>query len=79
MDPRLLLSKHTIDTETTAGMKSLTTLLGLQQRLNETRTFQSLDSEMKEELSVLFRELEHHSDIVLDSLYRIKKVPKNWM
>lgn len=79
MDPRLLLSKHTIDTETNAGLKSLTALQSVPQRLNESRVIQALEGEVKEELSVIFRELDHHTHIVLDSLYRIRKVPKNWM
>ena len=79
MDPRLLLSKQTIEAETNAGLKALTRLLSLPLRLKETRVSQSLEGESMEELNAIHRELEQNAEIVLDSLYRIKKVPKAWM
>lgn len=79
MDPRLLISKQTIEAETNAGLKALTHLLSLPLRLKETRVYQSLEGESMEELNAIHRELEQNAEIVLDSLYRIKKVPKAWL
>lgn len=79
LDPRLVLSKQTIEAETNAGLKALTALLSLPQRLKESRVYQSLEGDAMEELNAIHRELEQNAEVVLDSLYRIKKVPKAWV
>ena len=79
LDPRLLLSKRTIEDETQSGLQSVTALGSLAQRLDSQRILQSVDPEVKEELEAIRMELRTHSDAVLDMIYRIKKVPKAWM
>lgn len=79
LDPRLLLSKRTIEDETQSGLQSVTALGQLAQRLDNQRILQSVDPEVKEELEAIKNDLRSHTDAVLDMIYRIKKVPKAWM
>ena len=79
LDPRLLLSKRTIEDETQSGLQSVTALGSLAQRLDNQRILSSVDPEVKEELEAIKHELKSHTDAVLDMIYRIKKVPKAWM
>lgn len=76
LDPRLLLSKRTIEDETQSGLQSVTALGSLAQRLD--RIVTSVDLEVKDELELIKHELKSHTDAVLDMIYRIKKVPKQW-
>lgn len=77
LDPRLLLSKRTIEDETQSGLQSVTALGSLAQRLD--RIVSSVDPEVKDELELIKHELKSHTDAVLDMIYRIKKVPKTWI
>ena len=79
LDPRLLLSKRTIEEETQSGLHSVTALGSLAKRLENQRIMQTVDPEVKEELEAIRNELKSHTDAVLDMIYRIKKVPKAWM
>lgn len=79
LDPRLLLSKRTIEEETQSGLHSVTALGSLAKRLENQRIVQTVDPEVKEELEAIRNELKSHTDAVLDMIYRIKKVPKAWM
>ncbi|KAL3151999.1 hypothetical protein ABBQ32_001119 [Trebouxia sp. C0010 RCD-2024] len=79
LDPRLLLSKRTIEDETQSGLQSVTALGSLLQRLDNQRILQSVDPEVKQELEAIRSELQSHTDAVLDMIYRIKKVPKAWI
>ncbi|KAL3142821.1 hypothetical protein ABBQ38_003117 [Trebouxia sp. C0009 RCD-2024] len=79
LDPRLLLSKRTIEDETQSGLQSVTALGSLLQRLDNQRILQSVDPEVKQELEAIRCELQSHTDAVLDMIYRIKKVPKAWI
>ena len=79
LDPRLLLSKRTIEEETQSGLQSVTALGSLAKRLENQRILQTVDPEVKEELEGIRNELKSHTDAVLDMIYRIKKVPKAWV
>ena len=79
LDPRLLLSKRTIEDETQSGLQSVTALGSLLQRLDNQRILQAVDPEVKQELEAIRSELQSHTDAVLDMIYRIKKVPKAWI
>lgn len=79
LDPRLLLSKRTIEDETQSGLQSVTALGSLLQRLDNQRILQAVDPDVKQELEAIRSELQSHTDAVLDMIYRIRKVPKAWI